>query len=98
MLDDGSAFTLLPWRLAIEPYVGQSLSAVVPDRSISWEVGPEGCRSEGMRSRARQCGPRTSPSVPMRLDPQLPLPVILAVRDMLTQGRKVAGRRSSVVH
>ena len=39
MLDDGMGFSLVPWKPVIEQRLGQSLSAVVRGRSISWEVG-----------------------------------------------------------
>jgi hypothetical protein len=39
MLDDGTGFTLVPWRPAIERHLGQSLTAVVRERSVSWELG-----------------------------------------------------------
>lgn len=39
MLDNGMGFSLVSWKPVIEQRLGQSLSAVVRGRSISWEVG-----------------------------------------------------------
>ncbi|MCY1560372.1 hypothetical protein D9M68_975000 [compost metagenome] len=39
LLDDGIGFSLVPWKPAIEPKLGQSLSAVVQGNSVSWQLG-----------------------------------------------------------
>lgn len=39
MLDDGTGFSLVPWRPVIEQRLGQQLSAVVRGSSVSWDVG-----------------------------------------------------------
>jgi hypothetical protein len=39
MLDDGKAFSLLPWKPVIEPRQGQQLAATVRGGSVSWEIG-----------------------------------------------------------
>lgn len=39
MLSDGLGFSLVPWRPAIEPALGRTISAVVRDGSVSWQLG-----------------------------------------------------------
>ncbi|WP_374443433.1 relaxase/mobilization nuclease domain-containing protein [Pseudomonas panipatensis] len=39
MLDDGMGFSLVPWKLVIEPRKGQQLSAAVRGGGVSWEMG-----------------------------------------------------------
>ena len=38
MLDDGTGFSLLPWRPVIEQRLGQQLGAVVRGSSVTWQV------------------------------------------------------------
>ena len=39
MLDDGKAFSLVPWKPVIEQRLGQQLAATVRGGGVSWEVG-----------------------------------------------------------
>jgi len=39
MLDDGIAFSLVPWKPAIEQRIGQTMTAVVQGSTASWEFG-----------------------------------------------------------
>ncbi|MCO7486976.1 relaxase/mobilization nuclease and DUF3363 domain-containing protein [Stenotrophomonas maltophilia] len=39
MLDDGKAFSLVPWKPVIEPRLGQPLAATVRGGAVSWELG-----------------------------------------------------------
>ena len=39
LLDDGRAFSLVPWKPVIEQRLGRSLSAVVRGGNVSWELG-----------------------------------------------------------
>ncbi|WP_186097823.1 relaxase/mobilization nuclease and DUF3363 domain-containing protein [Burkholderia gladioli] len=39
MLDDGMAFSLVPWRPVIEQRLGQQLAATVRGGGVSWEIG-----------------------------------------------------------
>ena len=39
MLDDGKAFSLVPWRPVIEQRLGQQLAATVRGGGTSWEIG-----------------------------------------------------------
>jgi type IV secretory pathway VirD2 relaxase len=39
LLDDGSGFSLVPWRPVVERYLGQSLSATVIGQRVSWDFG-----------------------------------------------------------
>lgn len=39
MLDDGTGFSLVPWRPAIEQRLGQQITATVRGGGVSWEVG-----------------------------------------------------------
>jgi Protein of unknown function (DUF3363) len=39
MLDDSVGFSLVPWRPAIEPRLGQSVSAIVWGHAVSWDIG-----------------------------------------------------------
>lgn len=39
MLDDGVGFSLVPWRLEIEPRLGQHITATVRGGVVSWEIG-----------------------------------------------------------
>jgi type IV secretory pathway VirD2 relaxase len=39
MLDDATGFSLVPWRPVIEKRLGQSMSAIVRDDFVSWEIG-----------------------------------------------------------
>ncbi|TNE82550.1 MAG: DUF3363 domain-containing protein [Gammaproteobacteria bacterium] len=39
MLDDGTGFSLVPWKPVIEQRLGRSLSAVVRGSGASWELG-----------------------------------------------------------
>lgn len=44
LLDDGTSFSLVPWRRVIEHRLGQQISAVVRGQSVNWQVG----RSHGI--------------------------------------------------
>ncbi|VBT33849.1 type IV secretory pathway VirD2 component [Burkholderia pseudomallei] len=44
MLDDGTAFSLVPWKPVIEQRLGQQLAATVRNSGVSWEIG----RQRGM--------------------------------------------------
>jgi len=39
MLEDGTGFSLVPWRPTIERRVGQPLSAIVRGTFVAWEIG-----------------------------------------------------------
>ncbi|MCY1282409.1 hypothetical protein D9M70_312470 [compost metagenome] len=39
MLDDGVGFSLVPWKPAIEPLLGQQIAATVRGGGVSWEIG-----------------------------------------------------------
>ena len=39
MLDDGTGFSLVPWRPAVEPRLGQQVSAIVRGNSVNWQLG-----------------------------------------------------------
>ncbi|RLM20458.1 type VI secretion protein [Brenneria alni] len=39
MLDDGTGFSLVPWRQVIEQRLGQQLAATVSSGGASWEIG-----------------------------------------------------------
>ncbi len=39
MLDDGTGFTLVPWRPVVEQRLGQQVSAVVRGALVTWELG-----------------------------------------------------------
>ena len=39
MLDDGKAFSLVPWKPVIEQRLGQQLAATVRGNGVSWEIG-----------------------------------------------------------
>jgi type IV secretory pathway VirD2 relaxase len=39
MLDDGMGFSLVPWRPVVEPNLGQQVSAVVRESSVTWKMG-----------------------------------------------------------
>lgn len=39
LLDDGVGFSLVPWKPVIEQRLGQSVSAVIQDNSVSWQLG-----------------------------------------------------------
>jgi hypothetical protein len=39
MLDDGTGFSLVPWRPVIEQRLGQTMTAVVRGGNASWEIG-----------------------------------------------------------
>jgi hypothetical protein len=39
MLDDGTGFSLVPWRPVAEQRLGQQVSAIVRGSSITWELG-----------------------------------------------------------
>ncbi len=39
MLDDGIGFSLVPWKQVIERRLGKTLTAVVRDGGVSWELG-----------------------------------------------------------
>lgn len=39
MLDDGTGFSLVPWKPVIEQWIGQSMIAVVRGGGVSWEFG-----------------------------------------------------------
>ena len=41
MLDDGVGFSLVPWRAAMERYLGRSVFAVVRGASVNWGVARE---------------------------------------------------------
>lgn len=47
MLDDGIGFSLVPWRLAIEQRVGQTVTAIVRGSGAAWELGKQRGRSIG---------------------------------------------------
>jgi len=47
MLDDGTGFSLVPWKPVIEQRFGQQLAATVRGGSISWEVGRQRGQSIG---------------------------------------------------
>jgi type IV secretory pathway VirD2 relaxase len=47
MLDDGTGFSLVPWKPLIEPRLGQQLAATVRGGGVSWEVGRHRGRSIG---------------------------------------------------
>src|SRR5579862_1853223 len=38
LLDDGRQFSLVPWKPAIEPRLGQTLSAIVRGGHASWDL------------------------------------------------------------
>ncbi|WP_312255892.1 relaxase/mobilization nuclease and DUF3363 domain-containing protein [Stutzerimonas nitrititolerans] len=44
VLEDGKAFSLVPWKSVIEPRLGQQLAATVRGNAVSWELG----RSRGV--------------------------------------------------
>jgi len=44
MLDDGTGFSLVPWKPVIEQRLGQQLAATVRNGSVSWAIG----RQRGM--------------------------------------------------
>ncbi|MGE0544121.1 MAG: DUF3363 domain-containing protein [Geminicoccaceae bacterium] len=40
MIDDGIGFSLVPWRPALEQYVGRAISGVaLPDGDVNWSLG-----------------------------------------------------------
>jgi hypothetical protein len=39
MLDDGRAFSLVPWRAVIEPRIGKPMTAVVRGGAVTWTFG-----------------------------------------------------------
>ncbi|CAJ0797025.1 relaxase/mobilization nuclease domain-containing protein [Ralstonia holmesii] len=39
MLDDGVGFSLVPWKPAIEHWLGQKIAATVHGGGVSWEIG-----------------------------------------------------------
>ena len=39
MLDDGTGFSLVPWKPVIEQRLGQAMSAMVSGNGVSWEFG-----------------------------------------------------------
>jgi hypothetical protein len=39
MLDDGSGFSLVPWRPVIDQRLGQTMTAVARGGNASWEFG-----------------------------------------------------------
>ena len=39
MLDDGTGFSLVPWRPVVEPRLGQQVSAIVRGNSVNWQLG-----------------------------------------------------------
>lgn len=39
LLEDGAAFSLVPWKPVIDKRLGQNLSAVMRGNSVSWQVG-----------------------------------------------------------
>jgi Protein of unknown function (DUF3363) len=39
ILDDSIGFSLVPWKPVIEQRLGQSLTAVVQSRRVSWDIG-----------------------------------------------------------
>jgi hypothetical protein len=39
MLDDGTGFSLVPWKPVIEQKLGQNISAVIHSGNISWQLG-----------------------------------------------------------
>jgi len=39
LLDDGTGFSLVPWKPMIEQRLGQSVSAVIQGNSVSWQLG-----------------------------------------------------------
>ena len=39
VLDDGKAFSLVPWKPVIEQRLGQQLAATVRGNAVSWELG-----------------------------------------------------------
>ena len=39
MLDDGTGFSLVPWKPVIEQKLGQHISAVIQGSNISWQLG-----------------------------------------------------------
>ncbi len=39
MLNDGTCFSLIPWKPVIEPRLGQQLAATVRGVGVSWEIG-----------------------------------------------------------
>ena len=39
VLDDGIGFSLVPWKGAIEPWLGHNLAATVRGNKVSWELG-----------------------------------------------------------
>jgi type IV secretory pathway VirD2 relaxase len=43
ILEDGSGFSLVPWRPVVEQKLGQQVSAVVRGASATWEVGRQLC-------------------------------------------------------
>ncbi|WP_059410526.1 relaxase/mobilization nuclease and DUF3363 domain-containing protein [Cupriavidus basilensis] len=47
MLDDGMGFSLVPWKLVIEPQLGQQLAATVRSGRVSWDIGQQRGQSIG---------------------------------------------------
>ena len=45
MLDNGMGFSLVPWKPAIEPRLGQSLAATMRGNEAFWEFGRQRGRS-----------------------------------------------------
>lgn len=41
LIDDGSGFTLVPWRPVVEPHLGRSVSATVVGQRVSWDIGKQ---------------------------------------------------------
>jgi hypothetical protein len=39
MLSDGLGFSLVPWRPAIEPALGRTVTAIVRDGQAMWDLG-----------------------------------------------------------
>ncbi|MBP2859996.1 DUF3363 domain-containing protein, partial [Dickeya oryzae] len=37
MLDDGLGFSLVPWKPVIEPWLGQSMTAIIRGNRVAWE-------------------------------------------------------------
>ena len=47
VLDDGTGFSLVPWRPVIEQRLGQTVTAVIRDGGVSWQFGRQRDASVG---------------------------------------------------
>lgn len=58
MLDDGTGFSLVPWRPVIERRPGQTIMAIVRGGSATWGFGKQRGHSVGLSQNGRQFGLR----------------------------------------